>query len=318
MQHPKQRIGVNRLGHKVDHARLHALLAVFHHRVRRHRDNRYRVPTRLCTNRACRRQAVHFRHLHVHQNQVVGLRRRLQHGQGNAPVVGNVHFEPGVAQQFTGHLLVQRVVFGQQDARAENGAQIGYADRRICRLVDGCICCATQQGDHGVKQRRRCHGFVQHGADAGCARLGCRFFAAVGREHRQHGWLCQWQLLQSQRSFNAVQAGHLQVQQHDVKGRLLRIGQCHSCQRRLATVGHLDLQVHRSQHVAQHQPSRIQIVHDQNAALAHVDHRMRCARRGGPDPQARREPKARPLAQHAIDPDFTPHLLGQDFGERQA
>ena len=61
-------------------------------------------------------EATHHGHAEVHQDQVeIGLRRHLE---GLLAVLGDGHHNAGALQQFPGDLLVEEVVFGQQDVAA--------------------------------------------------------------------------------------------------------------------------------------------------------------------------------------------------------
>ena len=83
--------------------------------MRRHRNDGYvvsRIPF-LLTNGLRRLQAVHLRHLNVHEHHIKG---RLLHRIDRLPAV--VHQRHGVSlplQQTNRQALVDRVVFGQED-----------------------------------------------------------------------------------------------------------------------------------------------------------------------------------------------------------
>lgn len=110
-----QRLGIDRLGDMVVHARSEAGVAVFVEGVRGHGQDRGGRVGRQRADPARRLQPVHHRHLDVHQDQVVGAVAR--HGEGGLADVG---------QQFQRHLLVDGIVFGQQDAAAAALPQGGF------------------------------------------------------------------------------------------------------------------------------------------------------------------------------------------------
>ena len=103
------------------HARIFCLLAVVVKGVGRHGNNRNRfhIVTGERADLNSRRTAVHHRHLHIHENQIVGA------GPGGfypvhrgLPVFRHIHVfrrYAGFYQHFYGDLLVQRVVLHQQD-----------------------------------------------------------------------------------------------------------------------------------------------------------------------------------------------------------
>ena len=66
-------------------------------------------------------KSVHDRHLHVHQHHVE--RRGFGHADGNLAVVCNFDYQAGINQYFGRDLLVDLVVFGQQNARAADRCQ---------------------------------------------------------------------------------------------------------------------------------------------------------------------------------------------------
>ncbi len=63
-------------------------------------------------------QAVHLRHLNIHEDQIeiVGRRQRDR----LVPRVGDGHVMPPLSQNAHCQLLVERTVFGQQDAEARH------------------------------------------------------------------------------------------------------------------------------------------------------------------------------------------------------
>jgi hypothetical protein len=83
---------------------------------------------------AGRLEAVHVRHLHVHQDQVVGGGASLV--EGLAAIDGDIDGQLRAVQQVERDLAVDRVVFGQQQAGAAMvQAQRGFGILR--RRSDG-------------------------------------------------------------------------------------------------------------------------------------------------------------------------------------
>ena len=120
-QAPKQtHEGVDLVGlaDMVVHARGQAGFTVGGHRIGRHRhDRQVRVPE-VVTDVAGGCQAIHHRHLQVHQHDVEG---RLGGGHGGhrfLPIGGDEHPGAFVFQQFPRHLLVVGVVLGDQQAQS--------------------------------------------------------------------------------------------------------------------------------------------------------------------------------------------------------
>ena len=67
--------------------------------------------------------AVHFRHAHVHEHQVVVP--PLEHGQGLVPVLRHVHVDIDAAQQVADDDLVEAVVLRHQGVQSEAGQFFG-------------------------------------------------------------------------------------------------------------------------------------------------------------------------------------------------
>ena len=63
-------------------------------------------------------EAIHIRHLPVHQDQVESLKGRIfQNGQGLSAVVGHFHTVSLIFKQADGEGLVHRIVIGEEDAQ---------------------------------------------------------------------------------------------------------------------------------------------------------------------------------------------------------
>ena len=139
------------------HAGLEAAAAVFFHRIRRHRHHRQLFEACLRANPARGFQAVHDRHLHVHQHDVEAARVQLV--EGDLAVVGDVDDEAGVAQQLGRDLLVEFVVFDQEHARTPQrfGTGVGGLDV-LARLGHD----AAAQARHGLEQHRGRDRLDQH------------------------------------------------------------------------------------------------------------------------------------------------------------
>ena len=70
-------------------------------------------------------QAVQFRHLDVHQHQVIVARQHHAHRFG--AVERDVHLHARGGHEVEGDFAVVGIVFGQQDARAIQARQFGPA-----------------------------------------------------------------------------------------------------------------------------------------------------------------------------------------------
>ena len=106
---------VQRLGQMAVHAGLQTALPVAGAGIGRQGHDRDAPPRGgfFLPDRPGRFQTVHLGHLHVHEDQVVGLSGQL--GQRLGPTAGNFDLVTLTLQQVDAHLLVEEVVFDQQD-----------------------------------------------------------------------------------------------------------------------------------------------------------------------------------------------------------
>ena len=114
-------VRVNRLGNVIVHPGGDAGGTLLERGMRGHGDDRQRRETAVGTDVRRRLIAIHLGHLQIHEDHVVGGRVRppQQRLDGFAAVVRDVHRGAGAFEQFDGDLLVDVVVLGQKDARAE-------------------------------------------------------------------------------------------------------------------------------------------------------------------------------------------------------
>ena len=118
---------VDRLGDVVVHAGGGAGAAILRHGGGGHGDDRHGPPGRQEADTPCRFEAVHHRHVQIHQHGVeFAVLHRVQR---LLAVAGQRYGEAALAEEFLRHLLIQLVVFDEQDARA--------ADTLECRARFG-------------------------------------------------------------------------------------------------------------------------------------------------------------------------------------
>ena len=120
-EHRHQEIGVDRFGNMVVHACREAVLHVMIHGQRSHGHNRQdgiALPPRLGRQRANPAsgiEAVHHRHLYIHENHVVLVRPYVL--DGILSVGRHVDHHAFADQQFAGKLPIDLVVLDQQNAQ---------------------------------------------------------------------------------------------------------------------------------------------------------------------------------------------------------
>ena len=110
-----ENLGLHRLGDEIVHARRQAALPVFGKGIGGHGDDRQILPLRQLPNLPRRRDAVHARHLHVHQHDVEILAGDL--GAGFQAIHRRLHLHPGVTQQFKADFEIDRLIIDEQDAQ---------------------------------------------------------------------------------------------------------------------------------------------------------------------------------------------------------
>ena len=116
-QHVVKERRVDRLGHVIVHAGIVAFLLVFLERTGAHGDNRNLLEELVVffADGLGRGQAVHHRHLQVHQHEVEGI--LLQQIQGFLAVVCDHRGQAHAVEQRDGQFLVHLVVFDEQNLR---------------------------------------------------------------------------------------------------------------------------------------------------------------------------------------------------------
>ena len=99
----------------VVHALGETLIALLGHRLRGHRDDRQAVVARIRPDLPGGLVAVHHRHLHVDQHDVVGRRLYWTGDRGHrlAAVIGDGHRRTRARQQFDRDLLIDYIVLDQ-------------------------------------------------------------------------------------------------------------------------------------------------------------------------------------------------------------
>ncbi len=258
--------------------------------------------------------AVQLRHLHVHQNQVIGGRRGLFHRLH--AVFGQIHVQSGGVQQFKRDFLIDRVIFGQQDAGVAMllrhdlfGGDAGKGGAQADRLLNRP---AQSQAQH-----RGSHRFDQHIAQTGLTRLVAQHRFVERRDQQSQRLAGQPQGLHALRGFQTIQTGHLPVQQQQIKRTAFRLGFSQRSQRRRAGIQRSHGQFQITEHIGERGPGFGQIIHHQRPAalqaqIAHRRQRLSAFRQAGGEPEDAAHAR---LAFRAGGPA---HQLGQPSGDGQS
>ena len=167
----------HRLGDVIVHAGLQAFFAVAHQRVAGHgNDARALFGGPALADLARGFQAVHLRHLHIEEQDVVGL--LLQRLEDFHAVVGEVSAITQLVQDAQADLLVDGIVIGQEQAQGQAAGEVGVERRRDGRFLLA-LDLDAQGAAQGVEQLRRADRFVDGDGNAGGQRA--RVVAARAR-----------------------------------------------------------------------------------------------------------------------------------------
>ena len=310
---------VQRLGDVIVHADGQGAFAITRHGVGCHGNHRQVLQGCVGADVPCGLVAVHHRHLAVHQHAVkTGVVR--QQVQRLAAVGGELHLDPGMAQQLQREFLVEFVVFHQQQALAgklvhgvlavlphEPGAMLGEA-----LAVDGRA--------NGIEQLVGHDGLGQHRTQGDALALGLieRLFPAIGRDHDGGRHMEQLPVMHVAQGFNAVHLGHLPVDQHQVVGLALLRCPGHGLQGCAAIGRGMHLQAQALRNASGNLAGTGVVIHHQHA---HVLQGVAFQPAGGLcrvlQAEPRREVEFGPLARFAANPDSPAHLLHQRPGDGQ-
>ena len=114
-QDPEKFIRVDGLREIIVHPGVETSAAVFFERDGRHRDNRnIRMDVALADS-LCRFDSVRLRHLYIHENEIIVA--LADHLNGFRPVLGAVDRDVFRREKADRNLSVNRVIFGEKNAR---------------------------------------------------------------------------------------------------------------------------------------------------------------------------------------------------------
>ena len=134
MQRGLQFTDADGLGDVIVHAGLQTFFAIAHQRVAGHGDDaRALVGGPALADLPRRFQAVHLRHLHVEEQDVVGL--LFQRFEDFDAVVGDVGAIAELVQHAEADFLVDGVVVGQQQPQGQAAGEVGIERRRDGRFL---------------------------------------------------------------------------------------------------------------------------------------------------------------------------------------
>jgi hypothetical protein len=147
-----QGVRVERLGHEVDHARIHRAGALGHEGAGRERDHRQCRQAKFEPDGTRCRIAIHAGHLHVHQHRVHIGRSGPQAGQRAGGVVEGLDPRALTLQDAPRHFQVHLAVVDDQHRRADQPLHAHRIQLRQAHQPVGGLLPVGQRGQHRLKQ----------------------------------------------------------------------------------------------------------------------------------------------------------------------
>ncbi len=305
MQGVIELVGIDGLSDVIVHAGGEAALAIASHDVGGHRQDRNVLPDVFpLAQLPGGGQPIHHRHLHVHQDQVVGSLGR--HIQCDGTIAGHAHFGAHRLQQLQRHLLIELVVFRQQDLQAVEAIVMG----RLGWLEGEGRCLLPEQADDGIEQHGGADRFDQYPIKTGSIGLAKDLLAPVAGHHDPIGAPARTSGDETTPRLDAVQSRHAPVQQHHLIGGSLLLGIRDHLQGLLAGLCSVHHKAHATQQGGQNGTSTGAVVGHQHAAAAQIQ-----ARQIAGSAPATAEPGGKPegaaLARLALHAHLAPHQARQ-------
>ncbi len=314
-----QYLRLDRLGDMVVHAGCQNAGAVFDHRVGRHGNDRQRTVPRRPADRPGGREAVHDRHLHVHQHRGVIIRVAAQDlVDRDRTVRRQLDREAELAEQTQCHLLVQLVVLDEEDATTAprlGSARCG-SDNRL-RLGPRPAFGIVQGMADDVEQQRRRERLRQQVFDPDLPGFIGHFLAPLADHQDDARRRIEPQRIDLRRRLEAVEIHHLGVEEYQ-RERLIggsrsgdRGDRFPSGPRRSGR------EAHTAQHSADDVPGTGMIVNDEDRQTAQIGlghHDV--SGRGFPEPGGKPEGAADALG--AVNADRATHRLGKRLADDKA
>ncbi|MCW0438435.1 hypothetical protein NB723_003399 [Xanthomonas sacchari] len=295
------------------HARRQAGVDVVLRCIGGHRQDRQSRETRVGTDAPGRLQAIHARHLHVHHHHVEDLAAVAHALHARQAVLGQRHLRALGAQQFLGHLPVQRIVLDHQHAQP---GQTRHALRhRHWRIDPGTPTPGPLQGFDHLARRHRLDQVIGERRRHVALRLAQQF-ALVGGQH-QHQRRRGAHRAQLRRRGDAVDAGQAPIHQRGVEACALALGRDRARHRVLAAGDALHLPAAGAQRVGQHfahQRTVIDHQHMPRARAAASSRRLAV----GIQHQRQIEPEPAALAEHAVHLQLAAHHADQAPADHKA
>ena len=294
----------------VVHARFSGAFSICFHHVGRHGQNREIDESVVLTDFDRGGFSIHFRHLHVHKDEVEAFLR--EHLQRDFAVFGHFDDKTRFGQELDSNLLVQRVVLGEQDARSLDGVQVDRCETVVVGLGGGRRNFSAEGADRRIEQNRWIHGLDESDFDTGLARFAESLFTSVCGDHHGVGHPLQVRAEHPSRGLDTVDAGrHLPVEESDLVAvvDIIRLG--YRRQGLLTGRNCVDAEGHAREHLRDDFAGLTVVIHNQDSPVTHVGgrHENPFHRLTDSEPCCKPERASHPV--FTLDSDFATHQLGK-------
>ena len=302
-------LDTNRLGNVTIHAGRQALFTVALHGVSRHGDDRYVTARTTFTvaDQRGRLQAVQFGHLHIHKNEIKGLRFPRRNCRASIPC--HCDLVSPLRQEAHREFLIGKAVLRQQNLQRTNRRKYSRQGRFLVAFDRS----YSQHRHDGIEQFRLFDGLHQITGDVERLSTGDVSRSIARGEHddqcRSQDRVAAHVLHQTE----AVGLGHIDVGQHELE-RMARLGRRFEHRQRFGgprCCGRLHPPV--LEHFIEQPPIGGVVIDDQRARAKNPGRIARGIARHarGNDFKANGEVKRAPFSRFTLDPDPAPHQFDQ-------
>ena len=316
-QHLTQLVGVDRLGNVIVHACGKAFFTIPENGACGHGDDRQFSEAFLSADVLAGLNAPHHGHLQVHQHDIEGL--MLQNPERFLAISRDGHLQSKTLEEFARHLLIDLVVFYQQDVRTFNCGQlftqVGLNDF-------GCLPgFPTLEADDGVEQPGCGHRLGQDGINLDIAGFLKQLILAVGGDHDHHrqggNSMVFCKEAHTPRHFDAIHLWHFPVKKYQFHrlGRGTQVFQ--QCQRLRPVRRFADPEAPLVQQFGEDRARDIDVIHHQHVHTAQVDGRAVNFRVSG-HRECEREGKGTAMSGCRNNRNIAAHFFHQAFADGQA
>src|SRR6478672_4908978 len=221
-----------------------------------------------------------------------------------------------IFEEADGDLAIEFVVFDEQYARTTDGRESDFR-RGGLDLADR-VAIGADNLNNGIEEHGGGHGLDQDTFEGCLLGLMYTFFPAVSGDHDEMGRGGEiGQSADEPAGFDAVEAGHLPIDEYDVVGLIAVGGLAYEFDPFLAGGSFVDVKSHGEEHAGEDFACLGVVVDDEDATAAHVrvsgatGYRVTLAEEGG-------KPEGAAVADLAADAHIATHKLSEFFGDGQA